>query len=341
MEDEDSSAILKYDGIGNLIAEGIGNVLIDCGSSEHIVTMYCSGTSSSFGVGAIVGGTDIDNAYYVMWQPNSEQICIYKRTSGSFSLATSTYAYGMTEGLLRAYIPADGVLYVSFSGDTVTNLSYEDPGTLHTGTKVGFRMDSYAEISNWTCSYAGTCAEQYDEVASGGLVAGGSAIVSTIRSYQETGSGGILGGGSGRIVVQSHQIASGGLIAGGEAYSPVDTYRSFGGVLGGGSAPFVVEFTNFGMGGVQGSGSAVIEVIAALQSLAITIPAGRVTEDLIGFVLPIAVQLPANTNQVHFRTETAVLPAEIRMLEQGRLIAYVRLNLKANEDNTIFVLHGE
>ena len=193
-----------------------------------------------------------------------------------------------------------------------------------------------------------------DETASGGVVCGGTSIISTslsgsggvvcggssILSHDVTTSGGVVCGGLSVVTTDGiYRYAEGGVVCGGEAQVNGSTVIAEGGVVCGGTA-LLVKIHN-----VIGSGGVVVNSTRWLYRKLLNVPEGSIGEDFDKFYLPIATKIKANSSSSVMFTSLSgiVLAHEMRDYEPetGRLWCVVKIPLDADNDNQFYLYYGD
>ncbi len=323
-------------------ADSIGGTILDM---EDQYQVYLSGT----------------NLYYRFFEVGSSD---FFGRFVSFDDTTSIHHIGLVwngnndSSGISVYVDGDYVEGVPQSTGTVSSYSGTALG-LTIGDGFDGKLDDIrfynAELSSAQiavlASERGICIE---EAEIGGLVGGG--VANMYAAFNPDINGGLLAGGDSEYTSSSSADGSGGVVTGGNIESSVIVFDiAEGGLTAGGEALIFTSLT--GRGGAVVSGSAQIATNISEQSsgglvicqpmfangftkrITLTIPASKVSADLIHFPVGAILQLSSSVFIIT-DSEGTVLDHELRDEDDDIKWIFFKASLSSTIDNIFYLYHG-
>jgi len=262
-----------------------------------------------------------------------------------------------SEGLIRCSYSVDG--FIPYIAEHVP----DDKPDMFNKLDFGFSFTWYDINVIWdggNCVF-GTLPCQ--KVATGGLLAGGSAVVLSGDVFHEVADGGVFAGGECSHTIIAWESATGGLLAAGEA--DLEVVQMVGGLVAGGSATVSTRLSGMSLGGMLAGGECsntkiVLETAAGgvvaggaatlpnsagyLYRTTLTIAAEQLTADLhsfyVGKVVALPVELPLDSTFLVTDIHGNIKDHEIRNFDGSTVWIFFRADLSASIDNEFFVFSG-
>lgn len=202
-----------------------------------------------------------------------------------------------------------------------------------------------------------------EKVATGGVLAGGSAAVITGDVFHEVAAGGVFAGGECSHTIIAWETATGGLLAAGEA--DLEVVQMVGGLVAGGSATVSTRLSGVSLGGmlaggecfntkivletasgglVAGGAATLPNFIGFLYRTTLTVPANKLSSDLqsfyVGKVVDLPTELPLNSTFLVTDVQGNIKDHEIRDFDGSSVWIFFRADLSAEEDNEFYLYSG-